>query len=101
MNWQISKIEVSSFKAFKHIYLDLGKSSLLTLDGPNGYGKTSIFDAIELLLTGQISRIQNLFKTLLTKNRETTRTIFSGIAAQERMTSALRLNLIMMVANLF
>lgn len=69
MNWQISKIEVSSFKAFKHIYLNLGKSSLLTLDGPNGYGKTSIFDAIELLLTGQISRIQNLFNTLLTRNK--------------------------------
>ncbi|WP_431023690.1 AAA family ATPase [Halomonas sp. H5] len=69
MNWQISKIEVSSFKAFKHIYLNLGESSLLTLDGPNGYGKTSIFDAIELLLTGQINRIQNLFSTLLTKNK--------------------------------
>ncbi|WP_394167994.1 AAA family ATPase [Photobacterium piscicola] len=69
MNWQISKIEVSSFKAFKHILLDLGESSLLTLDGPNGYGKTSIFDAIELLLTGQINRIQNLFSTLLTKNK--------------------------------
>ncbi|EKT0593759.1 AAA family ATPase [Morganella morganii] len=69
MNWKISKIEVSSFKAFKHIYLDLGESSLLTLDGPNGYGKTSIFDAIELLLTGQISRIQNLFNTLLTRNK--------------------------------
>lgn len=69
MNWQISKIEVSSFKAFKHIYLDLGESSLLTLDGPNGYGKTSIFDAIELLLTGQISRIQNLFNTLLTSKK--------------------------------
>ncbi|ARR10040.1 recombinase RecF (plasmid) [Vibrio owensii] len=71
MNWKISKIEVSSFKAFKHIYLDLGESALLTLDGPNGYGKTSIFDAIELLLTGQVSRIQNLFSTLLsnrTKN---------------------------------
>lgn len=71
MNWQISKIEVSSFKAFKHIYLDLGEPALLTLDGPNGYGKTSIFDAIELLLTGQVSRIQNLFSTLLgnrTKN---------------------------------
>lgn len=70
MNWQISKIEVFSFKAFKHIYLDLGESSLLTLDGPNGYGKTSIFDAIELLLTGQINRIQNLFSTLLTKNKK-------------------------------
>ena len=69
MNWQISKIEVSSFKAFKHIYLDLGQSSLLTLDGPNGYGKTSVFDAIELLLTGQINRIQNLFSTLLTRNK--------------------------------
>lgn len=69
MKWQISKIEVSSFKAFKHIYLNLGESSLLTLDGPNGYGKTSIFDAIELLLTGQINRIQNLFSTLLTRNK--------------------------------
>lgn len=70
MNWKISKIEVSSFKAFKHIYLDLGESSLLTLDGPNGYGKTSIFDAIELLLTGQISRIQNLFDTLLKSQKK-------------------------------
>lgn len=69
MKWQISRIEVSSFKAFKHILLDLGGASLLTLDGPNGYGKTSIFDAIELLLTGQVNRIQNLFNTLLTKNK--------------------------------
>lgn len=69
MNWQISQIEVSSFKAFKHILLDLDSSSLLTLDGPNGYGKTSIFDAIELLLTGQIKRIQNLFSTLMTKKQ--------------------------------
>ncbi|WP_053160603.1 AAA family ATPase [Pseudomonas sp. P1.8] len=70
MKWQISKIEISSFKAFKHISLDLGESSLLILDGPNGYGKTSIFDAIELLLTGQIKRIQDLFSTLLTKNKK-------------------------------
>lgn len=70
MNWQISKIEISSFKAFKHIRMDLCESSLLTLDGPNGYGKTSIFDAIELLLTGEIKRIQELFLTLLTKNKK-------------------------------
>ncbi len=55
MNWQISKIEVSSFKAFKQIHLDFSDSSLLTLDGPNGFGKTSVFDAIELLLTGSIN----------------------------------------------
>jgi exonuclease SbcC len=70
MSWKIVRIEVSSFKAFKHIDLDLGTSSLLTLDGPNGYGKTSIFDAVELLLTGQIKRIHDLFSTLMTKKQK-------------------------------
>lgn len=69
MNWQISKIEISSFKAFKKIHLDFGDSSLLTLDGPNGFGKTSIFDAIELLLTGRIKRICHLFTTLMMGKR--------------------------------
>lgn len=70
MNWKIKRIEVSNFKAFKHIDLNLDTSFLLTLDGPNGYGKTSIFEALELLLTGQIKRIQNLFSTLMTANRK-------------------------------
>lgn len=69
MNWQISKIEISSFKAFKQVFLDIGASSLLTLDGPNGYGKTSVFDAIELLLTGQVKRIGNLFSKVMTKGK--------------------------------
>ncbi|MEN4607207.1 AAA family ATPase [Pantoea agglomerans] len=69
MNWQISKIEISSFKAFKQIHLDFGDSSLLTLDGPNGFGKTSIFDSIELLLTGGIKRISHLFTMLMMGNR--------------------------------
>lgn len=69
MNWKISKIEVSSFKAFKQIHLDFSDSSLLTLDGPNGFGKTSVFDAIELLLTGGIKRIRQLFLTLMMGNR--------------------------------
>lgn len=69
MNWQISKIEISSFKAFKKIHLDFGGASLLTLDGPNGFGKTSIFDAIELLLTGRIKRICHLFSTLMMGKR--------------------------------
>ncbi|MCW8276968.1 AAA family ATPase [Pseudomonas sp. PCH199] len=69
MNWQISKIEISSFKAFKKIHLDFSESSLLTLDGPNGFGKTSVFDAIELLLTGGIKRISQLFTTLMMGNR--------------------------------
>lgn len=66
MKWKISRIEISSFKAFKSISVDLNAASLLTLDGPNGFGKTSIFDAIELLLTGKIKRIERLFKNVMT-----------------------------------
>ncbi|HFQ6220774.1 TPA: AAA family ATPase [Pseudomonas aeruginosa] len=65
MNWKISRIEITSFKAFKNISLDLESASLLTLDGPNGFGKTSVFDAIELLLTGKIARIQRLFDNVM------------------------------------
>lgn len=65
MNWKISRIEIASFKAFKNISLNLESASLLTLDGPNGFGKTSVFDAIELVLTGKIARIQRLFDKVM------------------------------------
>lgn len=65
MKWKISKIEIQSFKAFEKISFDFEKASLLTLDGPNGYGKTTIFDAIELLLTGKIGRTFRLFSNIM------------------------------------
>ncbi|MFL9561089.1 ATP-binding protein, partial [Acinetobacter baumannii] len=37
--------------------VNFNNNSLILLDGPNGYGKTSVFDAIELALTGNISRL--------------------------------------------
>lgn len=70
MKWKISKIEIQSFKAFDKISLDFEKSSLLTLDGPNGYGKTSIFDAIELLLTGKIGRTFRLFTNIMPASKK-------------------------------
>ncbi|WP_292954583.1 MULTISPECIES: AAA family ATPase [unclassified Neptuniibacter] len=66
MNWKISRIEIASFKAFRKLTLNVSESSLLTLDGPNGFGKTSIFDALELLFTGKISRIKRLFSNVMT-----------------------------------
>ena len=84
MNWQINKVEISSFKAFKEILLDLNNSSLLTLDGPNGFGKTSVFDAIELLLTGQIKRINNLFsKVMVQKQKNYEDNLFWNIRSGE------------------
>lgn len=70
-NWKLSRLQVSNFKAFKDISFNFDSTSLITLEGPNGFGKTTIFDALELLLTGKISRIKNLCDNVMlsmTKN---------------------------------
>lgn len=64
-NWKISRLQIQAFKAFSFVDFDFESCSLLTMEGPNGYGKTTVFDAIELLLTGQISRITELHKAVM------------------------------------
>lgn len=55
----IKTITFKNFKVFggEPYKINFSKSDLVLLDGPNGYGKTSVFDAIELALTGTISRL--------------------------------------------
>lgn len=64
-SWKISKLRIQAFKAFAFVDFNFESCSLLTLEGPNGYGKTSVFDAIELLLTGKISRINDLYQVVM------------------------------------
>src|SRR5471030_844912 len=52
----IKRLEVRNFKVFEKIELTLESEHLVVLDGPNGFGKSSFFDALELLLTGKIRR---------------------------------------------
>lgn len=56
---KISRIQIKNFKHIEHLLLDISNKDLVILDGPNGFGKTTIFDAVELVLTGKISRIKN------------------------------------------
>lgn len=58
----IKSITFKNFKVFgeEPYRIDFSNSHLVLLDGPNGYGKTSVFDAIELALTGTISRLFTL-----------------------------------------
>ncbi|MCF3944851.1 AAA family ATPase [Oceanobacillus alkalisoli] len=60
MGYKIKEIYIKNFKSIEKCYLDLKDKDLTVLDGPNGFGKTSIFDAIELVLTGEIRRIANI-----------------------------------------
>jgi exonuclease SbcC len=65
--WKIARIKINNFKPFEDALFDLDSSSLITLDGPNGFGKTSIFDAVELLFTGFIQRVIERNKNTIAK----------------------------------
>ncbi|MGA4854251.1 AAA family ATPase [Acinetobacter haemolyticus] len=68
-NLKISKLKISNFKAFSNIEFFFDNSSLITLEGPNGYGKTTVFDALELLFTGSIKRINRLSDDVMGKKQ--------------------------------
>lgn len=66
MAYKINKIILQNFKVFnKDIEIDSFytqniSQNLQILTGQNGYGKSSTFDAIELVLTGDIKRLYNV-----------------------------------------
>lgn len=55
----LSKLTLRNFKVYggEPYTISFEDNRLVLLDGPNGYGKTSVFDAIELALTGNIRRL--------------------------------------------
>lgn len=67
--FKIGRLMVKNFKSYKKTYnFDFSKQDLIILDGPNGFGKTTIFDAIEIALTGTVSRFKDS-KNIDTKTR--------------------------------
>jgi exonuclease SbcC len=63
---KIKKIEISDFRIYEgkvdfNFEGDKGVPNLVALYAPNGYGKTSFFDAIEWSFSDQIKRFQNDF----------------------------------------
>ncbi|CEN78418.1 AAA family ATPase [Paraclostridium sordellii] len=62
MGYYLESIHMRNFKLFSNRIIKFEKN-LNILDGANGYGKTSSFDAIEYALTGSIDRIVNKSNT--------------------------------------
>lgn len=55
---KIGRMRISNFKAvmeFDHFF----QRDLIVFDGPNGFGKTTLFDALELVMFGRIKRIDD------------------------------------------
>lgn len=64
---KLGRMRIENFKSFiEPISFDFTGNDLVLFDGPNGFGKTTVFDAIELCFTGEVSRIEKTDKK--TKN---------------------------------
>lgn len=57
--YKIHRILIENFKPVTKALINFSETDLVVLDGPNGFGKTTIFDAIELVISGKISRVIN------------------------------------------
>ncbi|MCP9552815.1 AAA family ATPase [Prevotella copri] len=53
----IKGISLLNFKGFSKIHVPFNSYGAVILGGKNGYGKTTLFDALELLFTGKIQRM--------------------------------------------
>jgi len=62
MSYKIIYLGISNFKVFDKFEFDFRQSNIVTFGGANGYGKTTIFDALELALTGNIERFIKIDK---------------------------------------
>lgn len=56
MTLRIKHLVIENFKVFERLEIQVESDYLTVLDGPNGFGKSSFFDALELLFTGSIRR---------------------------------------------
>lgn len=75
MPYKISRLRVKNFKCFDnkkyYEFIIEDDRNPIILSGPNGFGKTTFFDAVELVFTKQITRLQKNIenaKTNLGKN---------------------------------
>lgn len=53
---RLTRLFLKNYKLFQSTTIEFS-DGLNIFDGPNGYGKTSIFDAIEFVITGTIKRV--------------------------------------------
>lgn len=55
---KLGRLKLENFKSFlSPCTFNFSDQDLVLLDGPNGFGKTTLFDAIELCIRGEIHRI--------------------------------------------
>ncbi|MEZ8116180.1 AAA family ATPase [Vibrio splendidus] len=80
--WRIHKLKINGFKVFSE-FEESYSSDLIVYDGPNGFGKTSLFDAKQLLFCKQLPRIVARHGALKVGNKTFNRSIYQNHNSQE------------------
>ena len=55
----LDTLTIENFRAYKHKQTIAFGADITILYGPNGFGKTSLFDAVEFVTTGEIGRLKS------------------------------------------
>ncbi|MEI2358834.1 AAA family ATPase [Mesobacillus zeae] len=74
-NFLIKDVEIKNFRGYSYKKFEFFKDKedyrgLILLGGPNGYGKTSLLDAIEWCFTGSVHRLKEDFSTRRDSNNK-------------------------------
>ena len=66
---KICRVKIENFRLFTCIIESFDGANFIVFDGPNGFGKTSFYDAIELFLTGKIRRYDEWEKVVTDRRK--------------------------------
>lgn len=72
-NLLIREVKIENFKIYKNKVFTFNDNKIILITGANGFGKSTLIDAIEWCLTGNIKRIKNCFDDRNTNNTEKNR----------------------------
>ena len=74
---KIKKVDIQAFRLFDNVTVDLTATknsnkaaNLVAIYAPNGFGKTSFFDAMEFCITKSIHRVRSNFKENFTVDQK-------------------------------
>ncbi len=69
----ITRVIIENFRIYEYKEFEFGENQLILITGANGFGKTTLIDAIEWCLTGDIVRIKKCYDERNSKQAEKNR----------------------------
>lgn len=82
---KVKKISLENFKGIRPktvFHFDNGETPVNILSGPNGFGKTTVFDVIEICLTGVFKRVE-IFDNVQKKNKHKNKPFFQNTDGED------------------